>query len=59
MSHRTPPGRAPDYTDAFLAVTGLLLFMALLTLAALAGWIWALLAGAALDRAILALPRRG
>ncbi|GGL79279.1 hypothetical protein [Wenxinia marina] len=46
MDERTPPGRVPDYTAAFLATTGVILFMAFLTLAAVAGFVWVLLTAA-------------
>ena len=49
-----------DYTLAFLVTAGVTLFMALLTLAAVKGFAWVLVAAAALDGLIrLLAPRAG
>lgn len=58
MSHRPVIQAAPDYTTAFLWSSGLLLYMTLLTVAALTG-LWAVVLIAwGLDRGIRALSRR-
>ena len=49
-----PPGRAPDFTAAFLVSCGVLVFCALFAIWAVWGLIGAGLAGAAADRAIRA-----
>jgi len=59
MSHRPHPKEVEDYTGAFLASFGLLLFMVLWTIAAIAGMIWAVVTGFGLDKVIQRLPRRG
>lgn len=58
MSQRPHPKEVEDYTGAFLASSGLLLFMVLWTIAAVAGMIWAIVTGLGLDRVIKSLPRR-
>ncbi len=52
-----PHRRVQNYTSPFLAMTGLILFFGLWTLAALAGPLWALATALALDRLIAALRR--
>jgi len=55
------PGTVQDYTAAFLWSFGLLLFMALLTIASLLGGGWMIATAAVIDRIILwrgRLPRR-
>ena len=59
MSQRSHPKEVEDYTGAFLASLGLLLFMVLWTIAAVAGMIWAVVTGLGLDTVIKRLPRRG
>lgn len=46
---RKPAGRVENYTNAFLAVSGLILFMAFWTLAATKGLIWVLIMAAVID----------
>lgn len=58
MSHREPPGRAPDFTTAFLVTLGGILFMAFFTLAALAGFVAVLICAAGLDLALRLAARR-
>jgi hypothetical protein len=48
-----------NYTDAFLIIVGLMLFMAFFTLAATKGFVWVLLSAALIDGLIrLRLARR-
>ena len=51
-----PP--APDYTSAFLATLGVLLFMGLLTMAALWGWVGVLLGALGFDKLARPIARR-
>ncbi len=46
---RRQVGRVENYTNAFLAVSGLILFMAFFTLAATKGFVWVVLTAAGLD----------
>ena len=46
---RRYPGRVQDYTNAFLATAGLILFMAFFTIAATLGIVWVMLSAALLD----------
>ena len=57
MDDRRVPQPAPDYTTAFLAMAGLILFMALFTLAALAGWGWVLLVSLAAETGLRRVRR--
>ncbi|MCO4846741.1 MAG: hypothetical protein KC448_02075 [Yoonia sp.] len=47
--HRQP---APDYTDAFLWTFGVIIFMLLCTITAIAGYAWVAVTTLLLDRAI-------
>ena len=58
MPTRPQRGAAPDYTTAFLATFGVILFMALLTLAALAGTLAMLAAALGVDLSIRGLGHR-
>ncbi len=58
MTNGPHPRAVENFTTAFLAMSGLLLFVALWTLAALAGFLWVGIAAVVLDRAIGRLPRR-
>ncbi len=49
---------APDFTAAFLATLGLLLFMMLLTVAAIWGWVGVMLGAWGFDRLARPLARR-
>ena len=44
-----PHGRVENYTDAFLTTLGVILFMALWTIAALMGFLWAMIMAYGLD----------
>ena len=55
--HRPPATPAPDYTNAFLGTLGLILFLALWTIAALCGTLWVAVTGAALNACIAGLGR--
>lgn len=46
---RPPPQPAPDYTNAFLVTSALILFMAFLTLAATKGFVWVLLSATLIE----------
>lgn len=52
MSYHRPIDRVQDYTDAFLASLGVLLFMALCAIAALAGYLWVAITAYLIDRSI-------
>ena len=56
MRHHPQP--VEDYTNAFLASFGLLLFMAFWVIATVAGFLWVVLVATGLDRAFR-LIRRG
>ncbi len=43
------PRRVENYTNAFLITSGLILFMAFFTLAAIKGMVWVLLSAALFD----------
>ncbi|MGR3633600.1 hypothetical protein [Limimaricola soesokkakensis] len=49
---------APDFTDAFLATLGVLLFMGLLTVAAIWGWAGVVFGALGFDRLAQPLARR-
>ncbi|RYH02241.1 hypothetical protein EU805_10340 [Salipiger sp. IMCC34102] len=51
-------GRVEDYTDAFLATLGLILFMALWCIGALFGFLWVIATALAFDRIRLLIARR-
>ncbi len=53
LSDQRPLGRVEDYTNAFLAASGLLAFMLLFMLAAAFGWVVAIATALLTDRAIL------
>lgn len=46
---RQYPGRVENYTNAFLSISGLILFMAFWTLAATKGIVWVMLTAAMID----------
>ena len=46
---RRYPDRVEDYTNAFLATAGMILFMAFFTIAATVGIVWVMLSAALLD----------
>jgi len=50
-------GQVEDYTNAFLASSGLLAFMSLFVLAAAFGWVIAIAVALSVDRAILTVAR--
>lgn len=52
------PGRAENYTDAFLWTVCLVLFMIFFVMTAFVGLIWALITAFALNRGITFLVRR-
>ena len=53
MSYRSPPpGEVPNYTNAFLGMALLILFMGFWVIAALWGYLWVGLTALALDRGI-------
>lgn len=58
MEYRQPPGRVPDYTQAFLVTCGVILFMAFWTIAALFGWLWVALTATGIDRVLAFWSRR-
>jgi hypothetical protein len=49
---RTFPNRVENYTNTFLAMAGLILFMALFTLAATMGFVWVLLSAAGINASL-------
>ncbi|MEL6594916.1 MAG: hypothetical protein AAFQ47_03185 [Pseudomonadota bacterium] len=53
LSDQRPMGRVENYTNAFLASSGLLLFMSFFVLAAAFGWVVAIAVALVADRAIL------
>lgn len=53
LSDQRPLGRVENYTNAFLASSGLLLFMSFFMLAAAFGWVAAIATALIADRAIL------
>lgn len=46
---RRYPNRVENYTSAFLATAGMILFMAFFTLAATVGFVWVVLSAVLLD----------
>ena len=58
MHSKRHPQPVEDYTQAFLGVSGLLLFMGLWVVAAISGFVWVVLWTAAIDL-LLQLVRRG
>jgi hypothetical protein len=58
MSERKHPGRVEDFTDAFLVSFGFIVFIALLTIHALLGFLWALGCAYACDKAMSRWSRR-
>lgn len=57
LSDQRPMGRVEDYTNAFLASSGLLAFMSLFVLAAAFGWVAAIAVALLTDRAILTIAQ--
>lgn len=57
MSDRTPVRRAENYTLPFLVTLGALFFMALWTIWAVAGLLWAIIGAVTFDRVIAAIPK--
>lgn len=55
MRHYPEP--VEDYTNAFLATFGLLLFMAFWVIATIAGFIWVVLVATGLDRSFRMIGR--
>ena len=55
---RSPMGSAPNYTNAFLAVMGGLIFMTLWVVAAAMGFIWVVFGAAMADIGLKAVQRR-
>ncbi len=47
-----PIGSAPDYTNAFLAMSGLILFMTFFVMAAALGYLWVFLTAFGLNKVI-------
>ena len=52
------PTAAPDYTNAFLATMGLILFMGFFTLAAIGGTLWVALGAVTVDIVIKWIDRQ-
>ncbi|MFQ6549522.1 hypothetical protein AADZ90_016335 [Aestuariibius sp. 2305UL40-4] len=57
MQHHHP-GEAPDYTNAFLAMMGLIVFMSLFVVAALFGFLWVIFSAVGFDRGAHFAARR-
>ncbi len=55
---RPPPKQVENYTDAFLVTAGGLLFMSLWLLAAVAGFLWVMVATVGLNHMVTVLGRR-
>ena len=58
MSEKKHPGRVEDFTDAFLVSFGLIVFIILLTVHALLGFLWALGFAYVCDKALIRWARR-
>lgn len=58
MYDRPPPEPVEDYTSAFLVSFGIVLFMALWAIAVVAGFVWGLATGVAINRAIRLIEAR-
>lgn len=59
MQTPRPPKRVENFTGAFLVTTGVLLFMALLTLAATLGYLAVVLVATGIDTSIRLLAATG
>lgn len=57
MHDRDRPGSVPDYTDAFLATLGVLLFVLLLSVSAVMGWTGVIALVVLTDRTIVLVGR--
>lgn len=57
MSGRPPPRAVENYTVPFLVTLGMLLFIALMTISAVAGFVWAAACALVLDRLIALVAR--
>lgn len=57
MSYQ-PKGRVENYTDAFLATLGVLLFMGLWTIGAMLGFLWVMITAYAMDHLLRWIGRR-
>lgn len=58
MQNQKHPGRVEDYTNAFLGVCGVILFMGFWTIASLFGFFWVLISGAVIDTGLKLLTRQ-
>lgn len=58
MHTRPPPKPVEDYTNAFLVSFGVVLFMVLWLIAAVAGFVWVLVTGYAVNRVIRFIETR-
>lgn len=58
MNGRKHPGRVEDFTDAFLVGFGLLVFIGLLTIHALLGFLYALACAYGCDKGLSRWSRR-
>lgn len=58
MHIRPPPKPVEDYTNAFLVSFGVVLFMVLWLIAAVAGFVWVLVTGYAVNRVIRFIETR-
>ena len=56
--HRPPPREVENFTGPFLVTLGLIFFMAFLTIAAVAGFLWVLLTSVLIERGIRLLAIR-
>ncbi|MFQ6551604.1 hypothetical protein AAD018_004560 [Aestuariibius insulae] len=53
-----PIGSAPDYTNAFMAMSGLILFMTFFVIAAAVGYLWVFLTAFGLNKMIALISRK-
>lgn len=58
MSSHKPPGRVENFTGAFLVSFGVLVFIGLLTINAILGFLWAIVTGYACDKGLSRLTPR-
>lgn len=58
MEQRNHPGQVEDYTNAFLGVCGVILFMGLWTIGALFGFLWVLIWAAVIDTGLKVWSRQ-
>lgn len=58
MSTQRPLGRVENFTGAFLISFGVLVFVGLLTISAILGFIWAVATGYLCDKGLARLTQR-